>query len=72
MAPKNKSAGDKKGKGKADKVDGVAGEKSAGKVKPAQQINVRHILVSHWPNTRGQKKKPSIDDTTTTIVRETC
>jgi hypothetical protein len=47
MAPKGKGA-DKgaaakggKGKGKAD-----AGEEKGGKVKPTQQINVRHILVS--------------------------
>ena len=45
MAPKGKAA-DKggvakgKGKGKAD-----AGEEKGGKVKGAQQINVRHILV---------------------------
>ncbi len=46
MAPKGKAA-DKgatakggKGKGKAD-----AGEEKGGKVKPTQQINVRHILV---------------------------
>ena len=45
---KGKGSGDKggaskgKGKGKADTGE----EKSAGKVKGAQQINVRHILVS--------------------------
>ena len=45
MAPKGKS-GDKagaakgKGKGKSD------AEEKGGKVKPAQQVNVRHILVS--------------------------
>jgi NIMA-interacting peptidyl-prolyl cis-trans isomerase 4 len=45
MAPKGKG-GDKagaakgKGKGKAD-----AGEEKGGKIKGAQQINVRHILV---------------------------
>lgn len=49
MAPKGKAAdkgaekgGSSKGKGKG-KADGE--EKSAGKVKGAQQINVRHILV---------------------------
>ena len=41
MAPKNKSGGDKKGKGKA-----VEEKSGGGKVKGAQQINVRHILVS--------------------------
>ena len=44
MAPKNKSGGDKKGKGKADKA--VEDKSGGGKVKGAQQINVRHILVS--------------------------
>ena len=38
MAPKNK------GKGKSKEDDGSSG--SAGKLKPAQSINVRHILVS--------------------------
>jgi hypothetical protein len=40
MAPKGK--GGDKGKGKAK---APAEEKGAGKVKPTQQINVRHILV---------------------------
>lgn len=52
MAPKNKTGGDKKGKGKAEKAGGAGEEKSGGKVKPTQQINVRHILVSHWLNTK--------------------
>lgn len=52
MAPKNKSGGDKKGKGKGGKADGAGEDKKdknasgSGKVKGAQQINVRHILVS--------------------------
>jgi hypothetical protein len=40
MAPKGKAGDKAKGKGKAP-----AEEKGAGKVKPTQQINVRHILV---------------------------
>jgi hypothetical protein len=41
MAPKGKVADKGKGKGKAP-----AEEKGTGKVKPTQQINVRHILVT--------------------------
>lgn len=47
MAPKgkaDKSAGKDKGKGKGKGGDGEEKEKG-GKVKGAQQVNVRHILV---------------------------
>jgi hypothetical protein len=46
MAPKGKATDKGKGKGKAP-----AEEKGTGKVKPTQQINVRHILVN--PNELG-------------------
>ena len=45
MAPKNKDAGKGKGKAKASEND----SSGAGKIKAAQSINVRHILVKH-PN----------------------
>jgi len=47
MAPKGKSGekgGAAKGKGKGK----PEAEEKGGKVKPAQQVNVRHILVSSW------------------------
>ena len=45
MAPKNKDAGKGKGKAKANENESSGG----GKVKAAQSINVRHILVNHSP-----------------------
>lgn len=44
MAPKGKSADKSGAKGKG-KAKGDAAEEKGGKVKGAQQINVRHILV---------------------------
>jgi hypothetical protein len=43
MAPKSKDAGKGKGKSKAAEDDGPSG----GKLKAAQSINVRHILVNN-------------------------
>jgi hypothetical protein len=48
MAPKGKDAGKGKGKAKATDDDGSGGAK----LKPAQSINVRHILV------KKQRGKP--------------
>jgi len=54
MAPKGKAAaaGKDRGKGKGKGKDGTSTEEKGGKVKGAQQINVRHILVrystSNW------------------------
>ena len=44
MAPKSKDAGKGKGKAKASEADAAGG----GKLKAAQSINVRHILVYHF------------------------
>jgi hypothetical protein len=49
MAPKNKDANKGKGKGKAVDNEGSA----ASKLKAAQSINVRHILVFPLPKVRG-------------------
>lgn len=46
MAPKNKNAGGKKGKGGGGD-EGAAPAKSKGGLKAANAINVRHILVRH-------------------------
>ena len=43
MAPKNKDSGKGKGKAKGNDNEGSAGV--VGKLKPAQSIKVRHILV---------------------------
>lgn len=47
MAPKGKAAatGKDKGKGKGKGKEDTSTEEKGGKVKGAQQINVRHILV---------------------------
>ena len=44
--PPKKDSGKGKGKGKAESDGGGGG---AGKLKAAQSINVRHILVGLWP-----------------------
>ncbi|KAI5306199.1 Peptidyl-prolyl cis-trans isomerase pin4 [Ascosphaera pollenicola] len=49
MAPKNKNAGGKKGKGGgAGGDDAAAASKSKGGLKPANAINVRHILCEKY------------------------
>ncbi len=45
MAPKNKDSGEGKGKGKAKATEDESS--GGGKLKPAQSINVRHVLVNH-------------------------
>lgn len=58
MAPKGKDKGGAgKGKGKGGKAE-EAEEKGAGKVKGAQQINVRHILVRGSGSGGGRRAGP--------------
>lgn len=45
MAPKNKDTGKGKGKAKGKDKDNAEESSGAGKLKAAQSINVRHILV---------------------------